>query len=134
MPRFPIALILILPLLAFIVGCGSGRVAPDRFQVTGTVTLDGAPLEKGTITFTSPEDQKKGILSSGEIINGKYDIQVTPGKKQVKINARVVTGPVNEMGEEPTKEIIPAKYNSKTTLEAEIPKAAHNADFELKSK
>ena len=116
--------------LIILVGCG-GEVdsrIPDRDSVTGTVTLDGEALPDGSISFSSAEDSARGIRASTSIIDGQYKLLVTPGKKKVKINRLV------DISELKTVEKIPAKYNSKTTLEADVSSENRTFDFELTTK
>lgn len=66
-------------------GCGG-----KGSTVTGTVTFNGQPLEKGYITFTPTEG--KGAPVGGEIVKGKYTAaNVTPGKNKVLVVSTVVT-------------------------------------------
>jgi len=123
-------------LVICLVGCGeSGPPQPSRTKVQGTVTLDGAPLEKGTISLTSEEDVRLGRPAGGsEIVNGKYEMLVTPGKKQVAIRAPKESGQPDDTGLVPTVESIPAKYNTKTELEAEVQETGpQTLDFSLTS-
>ena len=62
----------------------------QRFPVSGTVTYNGQPLEKGQINFY-PEDPK-GTGANGTIENGAYDLSTVgdrdgarPGKYKVGI-------------------------------------------------
>jgi hypothetical protein len=75
-------------LLATCVGCGSGNPL-GRLAVNGKVTLDGAPLDQGTIEF-SPE-AANGVSSGANIKDGAYAISTTkglpPGKYLVRINS-----------------------------------------------
>ncbi|MBN2294403.1 MAG: hypothetical protein JXM70_18385 [Pirellulales bacterium] len=72
-----LGLCLLLPLVA---GCGGSESV-----VSGTVTYDGQPVEKGSILF-QPVDGK-GASCGGPIENSKYKIETTPGKKLVQIVA-----------------------------------------------
>ena len=86
------ALLSLLPPLAFsaIAGCGGGQ--PERARVTGTVSLDGQPLETGAVIFT-PES---GRAATGEIgPDGSYALGTygqrdgaLPGRHQVAVIAR----------------------------------------------
>jgi len=61
--------------LAAVVGCGDGR--PARVAVSGTVTIDGAPVKRGSIKFV-PE---KGRPSTGEIgPDGRFTLTCYDGK------------------------------------------------------
>jgi hypothetical protein len=69
---------------------GLGQLYP----VSGTVTYNGTPLEKGQISF-APEDLKTGVGASGSIENGSYAMGTVgdkngarPGKYKVVIIAK----------------------------------------------
>ena len=117
-------------LLILLFGCSSETDSrmPDRNSVTGSVTLDGEALQDGSITFYSEGDAELGIRSSTSINDGKYKLLVTPGEKKVMVNQLV------DISELKTIEKIPAKYNSKTTLEADVTVENRTFDFELKTK
>jgi len=86
----PFSLIAIGFVLVSLVGCGgTHRDLPERNYVKGTVTLDGEPIEKGSISFASDKDVASGMPFSGNITDGTYQLQVTPGQKKVKINCIV---------------------------------------------
>ena len=112
------------------IGCGSSDDArlPGRDAVSGTVTLDGKKVDGGSITFFSEKDVAAGIQASASIKDGRYEILVTPGLKKVKINQTVETRP------NVFEDLIPAKYNSKTTLEADVSQENKQFDYELLSK
>lgn len=81
------AMLLVTPCVS---GCGGdGRVA-----ISGSVTLDGKPVEKGSISF-QPEDGI-GPGTGAEIKGGCYEITgaaaATPGRKKVSITAVRKTG------------------------------------------
>jgi hypothetical protein len=129
-------------------GCaGSGDDLP-RESLAGTVTLDGAPLPTGTITF-APSANTAGVEVTGAdtIQNGKFsigrDVGLVPGSYKVSIYAadkppertkpeKAGAGKPSELA----KQLIPAKYNSKTELTAEIKKGGGNDQmtFALQSK
>ena len=122
-------------LIACCLGCGGGRELEDRHATTGVVTLDGAPLAEGEIIFESPEDFAAGIPPGiGTIENGKYEATVSTGKKVVRISALVVAGEPDPTGLAPTRQLIPAKYNTDSQLEAVITESGDNVfDFDLLS-
>ena len=69
------------------VGCGN----PDGpFAISGTVLLEGQPLEQGSITFSSITAGSRNS-TGGAIVNGAYSIAaedgLAPGTYQVKISA-----------------------------------------------
>lgn len=130
--------------LATLAGC-AGASGPERASVSGTVKLDGVPVEQGTISFI-PTGPKGGPTSGDVIEKGNYSIAATGGPilgdhkveiralkktgKQIKVMPPAVspTGFVDE-----TVEAVPAKYNSSSTLTQTL-KSGHNKfDFDLKS-
>jgi hypothetical protein len=63
-------------------GCFSGSAG----TVSGTVTYNGKPLEKGLITF-SPTGNKGGT-AGGDVIGGKFRVeQIVPAPYQVSVAA-----------------------------------------------
>lgn len=69
-------------LFASAIGCGDSNLA----RVSGTVTYEGEPIEKGSINFL-PVDGK-GASAGGQIVAGKYEVaEVPPGQKLVEVIA-----------------------------------------------
>lgn len=105
--------------LTFILGCG-GEAGPKRYQVSGTVTLNGARLETGIITLL---DDKTGG-DGGEIHGGKFSMESTPGSKRVTISASKTTDKPVEgkqgLGIMQSESLIPGKYNRNTELKADV--------------
>lgn len=127
--------------LAVAPGCGSGD-SLNRQAVSGTVTLDGQPLDQGTIEFVPTDAQ--GLLSGSLITSGNFavpaDKGLPPGKYTVRISSAEATGgPAAPSGadldnSQPAKERIPAKYNSESELTAEVTDGGANTfTFDLKS-
>ncbi len=115
--------------------CSETSDKPEMTTVSGTVTLDGTPLKEGAIV-ADPVDQK-GLPAQAAIVDGKFTLQATPGEKSIRINAVETTAEQDEYGSAITRELIPAEYNSETTLTETV--AAVGAEqpewkFELKSK
>jgi hypothetical protein len=119
-------------------GCGPGR---GRVPVTGSVTFDGKPLEKGAIRFGG----EQGAAGVGEIINGRFSMSETgsqtgvlPGKYEVLISSWIEErGSVRPDGSfSPGITRIPLLYldPAKSGFTAEV-KAGQTNDFhfELKS-
>lgn len=115
------------------VGCGGGSKFPT-LKVSGKVTLDGAPLESGGISFVpAGEGQDDG----GTIKNGEYSLTKSPkGKVKVFITASKATGKMLP-GASSSKEIpevvnlIPKKYAS--GIDQEITQSRRDLNFELSS-
>ena len=95
--------------------------------ISGEVTLDGTPIKEGAISFQPVEE---GDLPSGAmILDGKYQTDVTSGKKIVKISA---SNPDPTLGpDDVAPDLIPAKYEE-TPLEIDVKKSGTH-DFNLTS-
>ena len=124
-------------LLLALAGCGGEESVP-RTAVSGTVTLQGKPLEEGIILFTP---LAKGPSAGGDIRQGKYQLPQekgpSPGEYRVEIRAYRGTGKKrrDEASGTVTEEmvsIIPDRYNSKSSLRAEVKADGPNKfDFQL---
>jgi len=120
-------------------GC-SGSDAPSLGQVSGTITLDGKPLDHAEVLF-QPE---KGRASLGETDGeGNYELAYTGTSSGALLGPHKVvittardafsdeSGAGNDRAARP--EILPARYNSKTTLTAEVEQGSNQIDFTLTS-
>ncbi len=129
-------------LLVLSVGCGGVTDAPDRRIVTGTVTLNGIPVEGAAIRFVP---QPKGPLAAGKVIDGKYEVTnkggVPLGKHRVEIKGTPILpadttgmslGEIDAATRPAVK--IPQKYYKNSELEATIEagSAPFTINFELK--
>jgi hypothetical protein len=110
-------------------GCRQQTDRPPLGRVRGTVTLNGAPLPRALIVFHPP----KGHLSCDTTdADGHYDllfIREDRGAIVGKHRVQIRTQPP----ENASKEIVPACYNSQTTLEREVVQGDNEIRFELKS-
>ena len=140
--RFAIGAVFVLVLS---VGCGPGS---DMGYVTGVVTVDGEPLENGTVSFY-PVGKRASV--SGTKKDGSYELVYTREKMGAVIGEHKVTivqereyAPPIQGGNadadaeaEPTfkKVKIPRKYgNEKTTdLRATVEQGSNEFNFELKT-
>lgn len=104
-------------------GCSN---EPKRYRLYGTVSYKGNPVKIGTISFFPEGSTAPG--GGGAINEGKYDIPAAAGllagKYKVSISAPTTKG-AEAGGDAPgmsgeTKETLPAKYNSATTLTVEV--------------
>jgi hypothetical protein len=137
-----------LPLLAAaIAGCGADADELPRRAVSGTITLDGQPLEAGMISFVPDGPGQQNPVTAGAVIRqGAYSIDadkgLTPGNYRVSIISEAKsTKPKDGRGPGPgelkaaTKEPIPARYNTRTKLEAEVKiDGSTTFNYELTSK
>jgi len=112
-------------------GCSGGREEPT-YDVFGAVTMDGAPLADGFINFESetPDGQPPG---SAQITKGKYATKSRAGKKKVTITSNKSTGEKDSGGFDITVNWLPARYNTKSELSAEVTADGENKfDFPLR--
>lgn len=128
----------------FAAGCGGVDDPLDRQPVSGKVTLDGQPLDQGSISFTPAAGAESGGVpnpgATTAISAGAYELTSDngppPGHYTVRINS--VEGgaadPNAAPGEtKPTKERIPKSWNSESKHEVDIVEGENSFDFEVKS-
>ena len=116
-----------------ILASGCGKSGPPTSRVEGSVTLDGKPLEKGTISFVCLENDRGGS-AAGKIVAGKYDVADVPrGKVRVGFHAVRSTGRMTSIpGGPPMPEIInviPEKY--RMGVEVEVAEPNVHRDFQF---
>ena len=124
--------------LAFIllvgVSCSSKPVdQPDLGKVTGIVTLDGSPLEGVLVQFSPEEGRGSQGLTNRE---GQYELGYLSDIKGAKIGnhkVRIVTPQEDDSDPDApkVKEKVPVKYNSKSTLTAEVKAGDNQLHFQL---
>jgi hypothetical protein len=114
--------------VALFAGC-SQQSGPRTMHVWGDVSLDGKPVEDGTITFDSTDGSPP---AQGPIKGGHYDLAAESGPVAektyvVRINALAKTGKTvpNVMGDgAPTMDLmaetIPAAFNTQSTIRKTI--------------
>ena len=112
-----------------IAGCGGNATT---FEVSGTVTYDGKPVETGHISFVSLE---AGVAPDGGVIEGgRFIFDASPGPKRVEIRAsRPLPDQLQrhpEMGLS-YEDYLPSAYNSESELKAEVSAASRQFQFEL---
>jgi hypothetical protein len=111
-------------------GCSSG----GKVDVTGQVTLDGKPLEDGTIDFVSAN----GPTAGGIIEHGRYMVPMDEGERRVFIKGFKTIATKYFSGNSgrtyPVKEqIVPKKYNADSSLRIQIDSSHSTHDFALES-
>lgn len=136
-------------ILTSCMGCG-GSSGPERGNVSGQVTFNGQPVEKGVIAFV-PDGSTVGPTSGAIIENGRYKTQSgggpvlgshrveivahRPGKKiEVEGIGGAATGPSAAGAVQETEMYIPPEYNSKSMLAVSIKSGTNTHDFALQSK
>ncbi|MEQ9407248.1 MAG: hypothetical protein RIK87_05955 [Fuerstiella sp.] len=115
-------------------GCGGDPAGPEKFTVSGQVSLNGEPLPDGDVIFRSADG---GHAYAGKIQQGSFSFEAEAGSKQVEIKSyRPVPGKTREdnPGEivQVTEQVVPAKYNDKSELTVSVEAGGDNAfTFEL---
>lgn len=130
-------------------GCGRVNDQPELGQVTGTVTLDGAPLKGIEVVFFPDSGRPARGKTDAE---GKYELRYIREVFGTKVGHNRVEIAPNEEGEEDSEEDdssendsakqtrkrgkvkIPARYNTETVLEADVQPYENVFDFKLESK
>jgi hypothetical protein len=115
--------LLLVTAFAAVPGCGAKT---DRLPISGKVTLDGAPLDGGTIRFTSIGTAK--LMATGaSIVAGEFQIPgdkgLPPGTYGLEISAAAPNPPPGALT---APELIPAEYNSNSQHKIEIKADADN--------
>ncbi|QDV53607.1 hypothetical protein [Gimesia fumaroli] len=116
-------------------GCGGNADGPKLVTVSGNITLNGEPLPEGDVIFRAADG--KGHAYAGKIKDGSYSIETEVGTKKVEIKSmKEVPGKTTEdnPGEvvNAREQVVPAKYNSESTLEFTVTEAgSDSADFAL---
>jgi hypothetical protein len=128
--------VLVRPVLLALVACaGCGDQADEfpREAVSGTVTFEDKPLASGMILFL-PATGRGDTQAGGPITNGSFNIAraggPVPGTYTVVITAaaEASSAPPAAPGKELAlpKEFVPAKYNTRSKLTAEVKQGAEN--------
>lgn len=136
-------------------GCGSG--GPDLGEVSGTVTMDGEPLDNALVTFTPVEGGRSSTGKTDE--NGNYTLSFADrtgalvGTHEVSVMTLTdvegedmsevssdsdaymeqAMGGASDYDNATVTEQIPAKYNTETELTFEVESGKNTYDIELSS-
>jgi len=126
-------------MVAIIAGCSSGR--PKTYQVTGTVTMKGEPVEGATVVFLPPEGATYQAATGITDASGHFKLSsfagddgAQEGEYRIKVSKFNVKKPTKEEQERyisieeerkmqfgddkpavPAKNLLPPKYNDETT-------------------
>lgn len=141
----------ILALAPSAAGCGGGEESVPTVPVSGVVTLDDKPLAGALVRFEPAGNQaKEGWTDSSGVTDaeGRYTLDASKGGRGAVVGPHRVTidlAPDPEAVDASTegapapkarpKKLIPAKYNSQSTLTFEVPAGGTDAaNFDLKSR
>jgi len=109
---------------------------PDLGQVSGVVTMDGAPLAGVQVSFAPSEGRESHGITDAE---GRYELIYIGRTKGAKVGSHrvYVTTPIEDESDPDARKIqetIPAKYNKDTILTAEVTAGKNTVDLELESR
>ncbi|MDQ3332603.1 MAG: hypothetical protein M3552_18470 [Planctomycetota bacterium] len=129
-------------------GCGASSDQPELGQVSGTIMLDGKPLSGVAVVFQPDSGRPARGLTDTE---GKYELTYIRETLGTKIGHNRVEIAPDEEGENPAesdgdvdgptvqkpvksgKPVIPARYNTRSELEADVKPGENTFDFALES-
>lgn len=125
------------------IGCGARS---DRLKVTGSVKLNGVPLNEGSIRLSSVGTEK--LFASGAMIqNGEFTVPqekgLPPGTYAVEISSPDPNAPLVRSRAAPGEPIlpptaperIPAEYNSQSKHKIEVSADSDNHfEFDIQSR
>jgi hypothetical protein len=117
-------------------GCGAKKPV-----LTGVVTLDGRPVDNGTIQFfpVAGDGQTSAAIIGPD---GRYRVEASPTKLKVVIHSSKVIGKRKMYDDQPDspmvdvmEEILPARYSdmNKTELTVTVGPGENEKDFTLTS-
>ena len=116
----------------FLTGCGADD---GMITITGTVTLDGEPVQDGSISLMPVSG---GSMGGGLIEDGYYTAKSSPGEMAVQIHAHKMVQKPNPTREEIERglaedrvSIIPAVYNRQSKLRISVAPDQNNFEFDL---
>ena len=116
-----------------VAGCSRG---PAVGTVVGRVTLDGQPVDGGLIRLVPADGNSQP--ADCMITAGAYSITMPVGEKRVEIYWTKTTAPgkidTASQGSEQVVTLVPAKYNTQSTLTHTVAKGQAVKDFSLDSK
>jgi hypothetical protein len=129
-----------LVIFPLVVGCGDGLSS-----VTGTVTLDGKPIEGGPLMYGTVSFYRSGGGGAPAVgvidESGRYSLKtgaregIEPGKYDVGIAVKKVTLPTTAEGMPQPHLVTPEKYASTrdSGLRADVKPGNNTCDFALSS-
>jgi hypothetical protein len=119
-----------------VAGCGEKiKGMPPLAPVRGTITLDGKPLAKTGVIFSS-EKGHSSIGLTDEL--GRYELRFIRGIRGAVIGKHAVrldgSAGLDQLPGPDFKNPVPAKFSKSSTLTADVAPGANKIDFELSTK
>lgn len=149
--RVPGGWLLVGPLviaLAATIGCGKGGKEAGTVNISGTVVLDGKPLDGATVAFIGRDGAK--LSSAHTDRSGQFTLNAAIGRNQVTVAKGEPGPPPTEMSEEdmlmpteevlksmppPPKSLVPARYADPKTsgIAIEVVEGMESVELSLSS-
>lgn len=133
-----VCLVALVAVCITLAGCsGSGRL-----PLSGEVSFDGVPVERGYVQFTpmagttgptSGADIKEGAYEVAPVrglFKGSYRVEIQSWKRSGEVSVDPVTGEKFQGGN--LVQLLPAKFNKESELTVEIEPGKRTFDFHLK--
>ncbi|MCI0360415.1 MAG: DUF4198 domain-containing protein [Planctomycetaceae bacterium] len=127
-----------IPLVLAVAGCGASAPA-NVGRVSGQVTLAGQPLPDALVTFIPVKQGGSTALGKTDA-SGNYTLNYASGIDGAEIGPNRVSittyAPANPDSDPPragVPEKVPAKYNLKTELTADVKAGNNTIDFSLEA-
>ena len=125
-------MVVLLGSISLLAGCGP---SDGMITISGSVTLDGEPVEDGSISLMPING---GSMGGGLIENGHYTAKSSPGEMAVQIHAHKMVQKKNPSREEVERgltedsvSIIPPVYNRQSQLRINVSPEQKNFEFDL---
>lgn len=96
------------------VGCWRAAQDPRRLPVSGVVTSEGKPLERGSVLFAATEGTDVATAPIRE--GGRFTTTLLPGEYRVAVRSYAAGDPDAEgISTSPPKSLIPVRYGDAKT-------------------
>lgn len=125
--------IAVLGIAVGLVGCGP---SDGMMDINGTVTMDGEPVQSGSITLTPVNGSSK--VGGGTFEDGTFSTRAAAGEMAVQIRGHEIVKLPNPTKEQVERgldterhEIVPPAYNSASKLRIKISPENTTFDFAL---
>lgn len=127
---------------AVILGSGCGKQGAPLGTVRGTVTFDGDPLANARVVFR-PAEGRTSVGTTDQ--DGRYALSLSPTRKGALVGEHsvAITWEPPDLKDADQRSpadlktpsiMLPARYNSQTTLSANVKPGENSIDFDLRSK
>lgn len=103
---------------------------PELGEVRGTITLDDRPLVGATVIFQPKAGGHASRATTDD--SGRYQLVYLRDVNGAVTGSHVVK--IFTASEDNPKERVPARYNKKSTLTADVARGANEYNFKLTSK